>query len=108
MTVRLLFAAVVISYKVACKDGERDEGSYRFGLEGLSDRWMARGIRTACGLQLSGDPEAVKRGKEEHLKEGTRKVDDDYDDDDEDDSEDEYDEGDGGDEDGASNASLSR
>ena len=73
-TVRLLFAAVGISYKVACKDGERDEGSYRFGLEGLSDRWVARGIRAACGIQLSGDAEMARRGKEERLKEATRKV----------------------------------
>ncbi|KAN0080105.1 hypothetical protein V8E55_009671 [Tylopilus felleus] len=69
-----------------------------------SDRWVARGIRAACAFQLSGDPEAAKRGEEERLKEATRKVDDD----DDDDSEDEYDEGDGGDEDGASNASLLR
>ena len=65
------------------------------------------GIRAACGFQLSGDPEVAKRRKEEHLKEATRKVHDDYDDDD-DDSEDEYEEGHGGDKDGASNASLSR
>ena len=69
-----LFAAVGISYKVTCKDGERYEGSYRFGLEGLSDRWVVREIRTACGFQLSGDPEAARRGKEERLKEATRKV----------------------------------
>ena len=64
---------------VACKNGERDEGSYRFGLEGSSDRWVARGIRAACAFQLSGDPEAAKRGEEERLKEATRKVDDDDD-----------------------------
>ena len=73
VTVRLLFAVVGISYKVACKDGERDEGSYRFGLEGLSDRWVAQGIRAACGFQLSGDPEAARR-EEEHLKNATRNV----------------------------------
>ena len=51
--------------------GEKDEGSYRFGLEGLSDRCVDRGIRAAWGFQLGGDAEAAKRGQEERVKEAT-------------------------------------
>ncbi|KAH0833946.1 hypothetical protein J3R83DRAFT_11142 [Lanmaoa asiatica] len=64
-TVRLLFAAVGLRYKVACTDGERDENSRKYMLEGLWDKWVARGIREACGFQLSGDAEAAELGREE-------------------------------------------
>jgi hypothetical protein len=67
-TVRLLLAAVGIDYEVACTDEETDEGPRDYMLEGLSDKWVARGIRDACGFQLSGDEEAAKRGEEERKK----------------------------------------
>lgn len=65
VTVRLLLAAVGIDYEVACTDEETDERPGDYMLEGLWDKWVARGIREACGFQLSGDAEAAKRGNEE-------------------------------------------
>ncbi|KAN0080110.1 hypothetical protein V8E55_009676 [Tylopilus felleus] len=64
-TCRLLLAALGINYEVACTDEEQDDRPGDFMLEGLGDKWVARGIRAACGFQLSGDPEAAKRGQEE-------------------------------------------
>lgn len=75
-TIRLLFAAVGIDYWVACTDGDTDARSAEFLLEGLSDKWVARGIRAACRFQLSGDAEAAKRGLEERTEEATRRLDD--------------------------------
>ncbi|KAG2029005.1 hypothetical protein BDR03DRAFT_882063, partial [Suillus americanus] len=42
--IRLLFAAVGISYDVACTDDESDDRPYELMLEGLSDKWVGRGI----------------------------------------------------------------
>ena len=64
-TCRLLLAALGINYEVACTDEVQDDRPGDFMLEGLGDKWVARGIRAACGFQLSGDPEAAKRGQEE-------------------------------------------
>ncbi|KAG8215205.1 hypothetical protein J3R82DRAFT_8744 [Butyriboletus roseoflavus] len=64
-TVRLLFAAVGIRYGVACTDEETDERPEDYMLEGLGDKWVARGVREACGFQLSKDAEAASRGQEE-------------------------------------------
>ncbi|KAF8438498.1 hypothetical protein L210DRAFT_3544133 [Boletus edulis BED1] len=86
-TVRLLLAALGINYEVACAEDERDEWPREFTLEGLSDKWVARGIRSACGFQLRGDAEAGKRGKEERRECAARPnsyVEDDEDDEDED------------------------
>lgn len=82
-SVRVLLAAVGIDYEVACKDGERDNSGRVWMLEGLSDRWFARGIRRACGFQLKDDPEAESRGRQEKA-EMWRGDDDDEDEDDED------------------------
>ncbi|KAH0833948.1 hypothetical protein J3R83DRAFT_11144 [Lanmaoa asiatica] len=89
-TVRLLFAAVRLRYEVACADGERDEGPREYMLEGLVDKWVARGIREACGSQLSGDAEAAERGSKERELEADSEGGDDDDDDDEDGFSDDY------------------
>lgn len=60
-TVRLLLAAVGIDYQVACTDDEWDDRPRDFMLEGLVDKWVARGIRAACGFQLCCDVEAARR-----------------------------------------------
>ncbi|KAG6374084.1 hypothetical protein JVT61DRAFT_4726 [Boletus reticuloceps] len=36
---------------------------------GLSDKWVAWGIRAACEFQLSGDVEAARRGQEQRIRE---------------------------------------
>ncbi|KDQ09072.1 hypothetical protein BOTBODRAFT_37319 [Botryobasidium botryosum FD-172 SS1] len=68
-TVRILLAAVGIEYVVGCKDGEEDKRrpyhgvTLRWILESSGiDKWVARGIRKACGFQLASDPEMVKAG----------------------------------------------
>jgi hypothetical protein len=63
--VRLLLTAVGIDYEVACNDAEKDDRGRMWMLEGLSDRWFARGIRRACGFQLRDDPEAEAHGRQE-------------------------------------------
>ena len=63
--VRILLAAVGIDYEVACNDVEGDDSGRMWMLEGLSDRWFARGIRRACGFQLKEDPESEARGRQE-------------------------------------------
>lgn len=83
-TVRVLMAAACIGYVIAIEDDERDEAGQSFMLEGLSDRWFARGVRKACGFQLANDPENEK----ERLKEREEEMKGD-DDDDEFDSDDE-------------------
>lgn len=83
-SVRILLAAVGIDYKVACKDDEGDDSGRMWMLEGLSDRWFARGVRRACGFQLKDDPEAEARGRQEKA-EMWRGDDDDEDEADEDD-----------------------
>ncbi|KAF8130224.1 hypothetical protein EV363DRAFT_1450649 [Boletus edulis] len=80
----LLFAAVGIDYRVGCTDEETDRRPEEFMLEGLSDPWVARGIRAACGFQLSDDAEAARLGAEEHEEEAAGE---DYDDEDEDEDE---------------------
>ncbi|KAH7930122.1 hypothetical protein BV22DRAFT_1055824 [Leucogyrophana mollusca] len=76
--VQLLLASVGVGYEIACDDEETDEGyPYGFGgggpkkirwtLEGLSDRWFARGVRKACGFQLKKDPEGEIKGKQERM-----------------------------------------
>jgi hypothetical protein len=60
-TVRVLMAAVGIGYDIAIDDGERDDAGNVFMLEGLGDRWFARGVRKACGFQLTEDPENAKK-----------------------------------------------
>lgn len=82
-SVRILLAAVGIDYEVACKDNEGDDSGRVWMLEGLSDRWFARGIRRACGFQLKDDPDAEARGRQEKA-EMWRGDDDEDDEDDED------------------------
>lgn len=51
-----------------------------WSLEGYGDKWLARGIRNACGFQLSRDPEEAAAGKkeaEELAIEAAREVEDD-------------------------------
>jgi len=81
--VRLLVAAVGIGHKVACNDVERDDSGRMWMLEGLSDRWFARGIRRACGFQLKGDPEAEAHGQQEKAEMWRSDDEDDEDEDDE-------------------------
>ncbi|KAH7911547.1 hypothetical protein BJ138DRAFT_1125931 [Hygrophoropsis aurantiaca] len=82
-TIQLLFATLGVGYDIACDDKEEDEDypyrgrGLRYLLEGLSDRWVARGVRKACGFQLQKDPEAERKGKEERLEHSTSSPDDD-------------------------------
>ncbi|EIW76556.1 hypothetical protein CONPUDRAFT_157743 [Coniophora puteana RWD-64-598 SS2] len=69
-SVRLLLAAMGIGYKVACEDSEEDvtsseiEGMH-WELESLSwDSWVARGVRKACGFELSRDAAQDASSKE--------------------------------------------
>ncbi|KAG1839339.1 hypothetical protein DFJ58DRAFT_812761 [Suillus subalutaceus] len=71
--IRLLLAAVGISYDLM--------------LEGLSDKWVARGIRNACGLRLARDAGEERKGAIERQEAKG------YDDDSEDDDEGDYDSG---------------
>ena len=78
--VRLLLASVGIDYEIGCEDTEDDEtpgGEFgvrrrgpiklRWQLEGLQDKWVARGVRKACGFQLTRDPEEAEKGKQERI-----------------------------------------
>lgn len=70
-TVYVLMAAAGIGYDIAVDDDEQDVEGSVFMLEGLGDRWFARGVRKACGFQLIADPENEKKGRaaqEEELK----------------------------------------
>jgi hypothetical protein len=60
-TVRVLMAAVGLGYSIAIEDDEEDDPDGVFMLEGLSDRWFARGVRKACGFQLGKDAEDEKK-----------------------------------------------
>jgi hypothetical protein len=60
--IRLLLAAAGISYEIACTDNEMDIEPRDFMLEGLIDRWVARGIRNGCGLRLDRDAEEARKG----------------------------------------------
>ncbi|KIJ61259.1 hypothetical protein HYDPIDRAFT_50749, partial [Hydnomerulius pinastri MD-312] len=77
--VRLLLAALGVDYRIACTDEEEDERPDDYMLEGLSDRWIARGVRKACGFQLKKDPDAEKHGKEEREEEAKGDEDEDED-----------------------------
>ncbi|KAH7882203.1 hypothetical protein F5I97DRAFT_436935 [Phlebopus sp. FC_14] len=57
MAVRVLFASVAFDFKIACTDEERDNPPTEFPLEGFDDNWVSRGVRRACGFQLTRDPE---------------------------------------------------
>lgn len=73
-TIRVLLAAVGIEYDIAVDEDDRDSSGGAFMLEGLNDRWFARGVRRACGFQLTRDPENEKRGKAEQEAEARRDV----------------------------------
>lgn len=82
--IRLLLAAVGVSYDVACTEDESDDRPHELMLEGLSDKWVGRGIRNACGLRLARDAEDERAGAQERREEAKGYDDeDDYDDDDE-------------------------
>ncbi|KAG1744413.1 hypothetical protein EDB19DRAFT_1827025 [Suillus lakei] len=61
----LLPAAVGIPYNVACTDNESDNGPHDLMLQGLSDKWVGRGIRNACGLRLARDAEERECAQEQ-------------------------------------------
>ncbi|KAJ7496656.1 hypothetical protein FB451DRAFT_1119558 [Mycena latifolia] len=77
--VRLLLAAVGIDYEIACEEDEEDvppgmdqkdtkQGHIEWMLCGLSDHWLGREVRRACGFQLARDPveeEAGNKAREE-------------------------------------------
>ncbi|KAJ7179543.1 hypothetical protein C8R46DRAFT_987320 [Mycena filopes] len=84
--VRVLLAAVGIDYEMACEDDEDDappgwdqsrskQGHIEWMLSGLSDHWMAREVRKACGFQLARDPVEEAAGEKEREEERTRKLD---------------------------------
>ncbi|KAG1740172.1 uncharacterized protein EDB91DRAFT_1222975 [Suillus paluster] len=81
-SIRLLLAAVGISYGVACVDDETDKRPRGLVLEGLHDKWVGRGIRNACGLRLPRDAEEAREGAYER-RDAARGDDDDSEDDDE-------------------------
>ncbi|KAF7975065.1 hypothetical protein HWV62_10573 [Athelia sp. TMB] len=75
---RLLMAVVGIDYEIACEDDEGDvnpgEGystrgpiKLRWQLEGLQDKWVARGVRKAAGIELTRDPEEAEKGRLERV-----------------------------------------
>ncbi|KAG1740171.1 uncharacterized protein EDB91DRAFT_1237367 [Suillus paluster] len=84
-SIRLLLAAVGISYEVACTDDESDDGPRDLMLEGLSDRWVGRGIRNACGLRLTRDAEEERKGAQKRQEEAKGDPEDDEDSDDDED-----------------------
>jgi len=90
--IRLLLAAVGLSYKVACTDDEIDVDvePRDLMLEGLSDRWVGRGIRNVCGLRLSRDAEKARTGAQQRQEEakGYNNLSDDSEEDEHDSSED--------------------
>ncbi|KAF8890110.1 hypothetical protein BD779DRAFT_288895 [Infundibulicybe gibba] len=98
-TLRVLLASVCIDYTIACEDGEIDlqPGSYGLRqkyigwmLEGAEDRWIARGVRKACGFQLTRDPREEIEGNEDRQQKAIGDHDEDCDHED-----DEEEEGDG-------------
>lgn len=60
--IRLLLAAVGISYNIACTDDELDKPPRNLTLEGLHDTWVGRRIRNACGIRLARDAEEEQTG----------------------------------------------
>ncbi|OJA20956.1 hypothetical protein AZE42_03506 [Rhizopogon vesiculosus] len=83
---RLLLAAAGISYGIACTNDEMDRRPHDYMLEGLGDKWVARGIRNACGFQLKRDAEEARKGAQEREEQGGGHMCSDEDEDDEDDS----------------------
>lgn len=71
-TVRVLMVAVGIGYTIAIDNDGQDGADNIFMLEGLSDKWFARGVRKACGFQLTKDPENEKKGLAEREEEMNR------------------------------------
>jgi len=64
----LIFACVGTGYQIACVDSEKDVASDEGGrwelewtLEGLGGYWVARGVRNACGFQLSRDAQEAEK-----------------------------------------------
>ncbi|KAF8890113.1 hypothetical protein BD779DRAFT_1518376 [Infundibulicybe gibba] len=79
-----------LRYTIACEDGEVDSRPGRYGspqgqigwvLEAANDRWLARGVRRACGFQLERDPDDEVKGRRDR-EEAAKEYDDDDDDDD--------------------------
>ncbi|KAJ7114164.1 hypothetical protein C8R43DRAFT_1078497 [Mycena crocata] len=81
--VRLLLAAVGIDYEIAYEDDEEDVhpgtdqrdtklGHIEWMLCGLSDHWMAREVRRACGFQLTRDVIEEEAGNKEREEEKIR------------------------------------
>ncbi|KAG1721561.1 hypothetical protein EDB19DRAFT_2029566 [Suillus lakei] len=58
-----------------------DDGPHYLILEGLSDKWVGRGVRNACGLRLARDAEEEREGAQERQEE-EKGYDDDSEDDD--------------------------
>ncbi|KAG1856730.1 hypothetical protein F4604DRAFT_1659564 [Suillus subluteus] len=85
---RLLLAAVGISYNVACTDDESDGGPHELMLEGPGDKWVGRGIRNACGFRLARDAEEERKGAQERQEEAEGYEDEDEEDNDDDENED--------------------
>ncbi|KAJ7658520.1 hypothetical protein B0H17DRAFT_1337671 [Mycena rosella] len=81
--VRLLLGAVGIDYEIAYEEGEEDvppgmdqrdekQGHVEWMLFGMSDQWMAREVRRACGFQLARDPIEEEAGKKDREEEKNR------------------------------------
>jgi len=87
---RLLLAAAGISYGIACTNDEMDERPHDYMLEGLSDKWVAQGIRNACGFQLKRDAEEAREGAQERKEEGGGRMYSDYSDEHDDEDEDDF------------------
>ncbi|KAG1720404.1 hypothetical protein EDB19DRAFT_1964800 [Suillus lakei] len=66
--IRLLLVAAGISYDIACADDEFDKQPRQLMLEGLTDKCVGRGIRNACGLQLTRDAEEEREGVKKRRK----------------------------------------
>ncbi|KAG1816363.1 uncharacterized protein BJ212DRAFT_188843 [Suillus subaureus] len=60
--IRLLLAAVGISYDVACTDDEKDEPPRDLTLGGLCETWVGRRIRNVCGIRLVRDAQEEQLG----------------------------------------------
>ncbi|KAG2032009.1 hypothetical protein BDR03DRAFT_1015640 [Suillus americanus] len=88
---RLLLAAVGISYNAACTDDESDGGSHELMLERPGDKWVGRGIRNACGFWLARDAEKERKGAQERQEEAEGYDDDEDEDEDEDEDDDDDD-----------------
>ncbi|KAG2338978.1 hypothetical protein BDR05DRAFT_968623 [Suillus weaverae] len=88
--IRLLLAAVGISYAVACTDDESDRPPRNLTLEGLYDKWVRRRIRNVCGIRLTRDAEEEREGAFLR-RDQARGDDDDFEDDEDEDDNSDYD-----------------